>query len=117
MQFDIPLAMTWILFLALFPISFFWLRRAWRIILGRDFSEVALYRGTPPAQPEKYAPYAAAINLLGGGILVADIIAVVFFSPSYDTWSAVAGSTIWMKIVADFALSRHAKLFPVGKKT
>ena len=41
MVFDISVAMTWILFLALFPISFVWLRRAWRIVMYRDFSEVA----------------------------------------------------------------------------
>jgi hypothetical protein len=27
MTFDISVAMTWILFLALFPISYYWLRR------------------------------------------------------------------------------------------
>jgi hypothetical protein len=28
----------------------------------------------------------------------------------YSTWSAVAGSTIWMKIIFDFILSRHAHM-------
>lgn len=40
MVFDISVALTWILFLALFPITFFWLRRAWRILAKGDYSEV-----------------------------------------------------------------------------
>ena len=40
--------MTWILFLGLFPMAFFWLRRAWRILIRHDHSEVALKGGEPP---------------------------------------------------------------------
>lgn len=108
MAFDISVATTWILFLALFPISFFWLRRAWRIAMQRDFSEVAIKRGESPADPEKFAPYEMAINLICGVILLAVIVAVVTGSWDYNTWSAVAGSTIWCKFFASFALSRHA---------
>jgi hypothetical protein len=54
---NISVAMTWILFLALFPIAFYWLRRAWRIIVKRDYSEVALKGGLPPPNAAKYAPY------------------------------------------------------------
>ncbi len=50
MAFDISVALTWILFLAMFPIAFFWLRRAWRIAVRRDFSEVALKGGLPPCE-------------------------------------------------------------------
>jgi hypothetical protein len=64
----ISVAITWILFLGLFPIAFFWLRRAWRILFKQDFSQVALKGGEPPADPAKYAPYAAAINLVAGAI-------------------------------------------------
>lgn len=112
MVFDISVAMTWVLFIALFPISFFWLRRAWRISIKRDFSEVALKRGQLPADPEKYAPYAAALNLLGGVILVCVIVSVVTAYFDYATWSAAAGVTIWMKLIADFILSRHAHTLP-----
>ena len=66
MLFNVSIAMNWILFLALFPIAFFWLRRAWRILVRGDYSEVALKRGEPPANAAKYAPYAAAINLVAG---------------------------------------------------
>ncbi|WP_313950292.1 hypothetical protein [Accumulibacter sp.] len=111
----ISVAITWILFLGLFPIAFFWLRRAWRILFKRDFSEVALKRGVPPEDPAKFAPYAAAINLIAGGVAVAVILMVVAGGVAYDIWSAIAGSTIWMKFFADFILTRHAH--PVwGKK-
>jgi hypothetical protein len=43
----------------------------------RDFSEVALKRGVPPADPEKYAPYTAAVNVVAGAIAVAVILMVV----------------------------------------
>ncbi len=115
MVFDISVAMTWVLFIALFPISFFWLRRAWRILIKRDFSEVALKRGLQPANPQTYAPYAAVINLLSGMILVAVILSVVTAYYDYATWSAAAGVTIWMKLIADFILSRQAHTFS-GKR-
>lgn len=115
MVFDISVAMTWILFLALFPITFFWLRRAWRVLYRRDFSEVALKRGEPPPNPAKYAPYAAAINLIGSAILIFVVIGVVSGTLAYETWSAIAGSTIWLKLIIDFGISRSAH-FVVRKK-
>ncbi len=108
MVFDISVAMTWILFLALFPISFVWLRRAWRIVVRRDFSEVAIKRGESPPNPKTFAPYEMAINLVAGVVLVCVIVAVILGAWDYDTWSAVAGSTIWCKFFASFGLSRHA---------
>lgn len=116
MVFDVNVAMTWLLFLALFPITFYWLRRAWRIVIKRDFSEVALKRGEPPPNQQKYAPYSAAINLVASGILVFVVIGVVMGTLAYETWSAIAGSTIWMKIIFDFILSRQAHLFGQKKK-
>jgi hypothetical protein len=117
MVFDFSVAMTWVLFIALFPLSFFWLRRAWRIAVKRDFSEVALKRGLPPTAPQKYAPYVAAINLLSGVIVVILIIGVVTAYYDYDTWSATAGVTIWFKLMADFIISRHAHPFTLKRKT
>jgi ABC-type phosphate transport system permease subunit len=116
MIFDVSVALNWILFLALFPMAFFWLRAAWRILIRRDFSEVALKRGIPPANPEKFAPYAWMINLIAGGILVTVIVLILAGQVSYDTWSAIAGSTIWCKLFANFILSRHAHP-PAPKKT
>ena len=116
MAFDVSLALTWVLFLALFPIAFFWLRRVWRIVVKRDFSEVALKRGESPANPQKFAPYTAAINLIGGGIIVAVIVGIVLGRFDYETWSATAGVTIWCKFFADFILSRHAHPIIVKKR-
>ena len=115
MVFDVSVALTWILFLALFPIAFFWLRRAWRIVVKRDFSEVALRRGESPANPARYAPFAAAINLIGAGIVLFVILGVVSARLDYEIWSAIAGSTIWMKFIFDFILSRQAHPI-IGKK-
>ncbi|MCM2290367.1 MAG: hypothetical protein NDI67_15185 [Sulfuritalea sp.] len=108
MIFDVSVALTWILFLALFPISFFWLRRVWRIVVKRDFSEVALKRGESPPNPAKLAPFAAAINLVGAGVMMAVIVGVVTGHYAYETWSAMAGITLWFKVFADFILARHA---------
>ena len=117
MVFDVGVAMTWILFLALFPIAFFWLRRAWRIFLRRDFSEVALKRGEPPANPAKYAPFTGVLNLLGGAIVVCVIFGIVVLALDFDTWSAAAGITIWGKFFGDFIISRHAHPISFGKKS
>lgn len=116
MVFDVSVALTWILFLALFPIAFFWFRRVWRIIVKRDWSEVAVKGGVSPAHPEKFAPYAAAINLIGGIIIVFVIIGIVSGTLEYDTWTAIAGSTLWMKFIFDYILSRQAHPIAMGRK-
>lgn len=108
MVFDVSVALTWVLFLALFPMAFFWWRRAYRIVIKRDFSEVALKRGVSPAHPEKFAPYEAAINMIAGAIAVVVIIFVLLGRLDYDAWTAIAGSTIWCKFFANFILGRHA---------
>jgi len=105
---DARQATSWILFVALFPLAFCWLRRAWRILIRRDFGEVALKHGESPPNPAGFAPYTAAINLIAGGIAVGVILSVLVGGLAYETWTAIAGSTIWMKLVADFILSRHA---------
>lgn len=108
MVFDVSVALTWILFLALFPISFYWLRRAWRIGVRHDYSEVALKRGVAPPNPRKFAPFELALNLFAGIAIVIAIVLVVFGLADYATWSAIAGSTIWTKVLLGFALARHA---------
>lgn len=108
MVFDISVALTWILFLALFPITFFWLRRAWRILAKGDYSEVALKGGMPPPDAKRFAPYCAGLNVVAGCILIWVIINILLGAMAYDTWSAIAGLTIWFKLMADFILSRHA---------
>lgn len=108
MVFDVSVALTWILFLALFPMAFFWWRRVYRIVIKRDFSEVALKRGVSPPNPEKFAPYEVAINMIAGSIAVVVIVFVLLGRLHYDAWTAIAGSTIWCKFFANFVLGRHA---------
>ena len=108
MVFDVSVALTWILYLALFPMAFFWFRRAWRIVVKRDFSEVALKRGLPPPNPEKYAPFEMIINMIAGTVATVVIISVALGQLDYNTWTAIAGSTIWCKFFLSFALSRQA---------
>lgn len=125
MVFDIGVILTWLLFLALFPIAFFWLRRAWRIFIKKNYSEVALKRGLPPANPKKWAPFVGLLNLVCGGIAVWIIIGVPFWVftgillgpfQSYETWSAIAGMTIWGKIIADLIIRFQAHPIKFGKK-
>lgn len=117
MALTVSVALTWILFLALFPMAWFWLRRAWRIGVGRDYSEVALKRGEPPENAAKWAPYEMALNGLAGLVVLFVIGAVVITGMAYETWTAIAGSTIWCKFMAGFALSRHAHGFKVHRKS
>lgn len=116
MQFDVGVALTWILYLALFPMAFFWLRRAWRIGFKHDYSEVALRRGTPPPDARRWAPYELTINAIAGVVVVFVIVAVLIAGLPYDTWTAIAGTTIWSKFIASFALGYHASKFGQGAK-
>ncbi len=122
---DPSLAISWLLFLALFPMAFVWLRRAWRIFIRGEHAEVALKRGVPPDRPERYAFPAGLINLLAGAVAAWLIVGVVLYiaggililpSPRYENWSAIGGVTIWAKLFADFLLSRHAHPFQFGKE-
>ena len=115
MVFNVSVAMNWILFLALFPIAFFWLRRAWRILVRGDYSEVAVKRGEPPANAAKFAPYAAIINLVAGVVIVYVIFGVVVLGLSFESWTSIAGITLWSKFLADFILRRHAHPMQLGK--
>lgn len=108
MQFDVSTALNLILFIALVPISFFWLRRAWRILFKRDFSEVALKHGEAPPNAERFAPWSGLVNLVAGGITATVVVLVVLFQIPFDTWTAIAGSTLWCKFMVDFGISRHA---------
>jgi hypothetical protein len=108
MVFDVSVAITWILFLALFPMAFFWLRRAYRILFRRDFSEVALKGGEPPPNPEKWAPWELIINALAGIVILFTILGILLGSLEYERWTAIAGTTIWSKFFVSFALGRHA---------
>jgi hypothetical protein len=108
---------NWLFLLALVPVALFWLRRAWRILIRRDFSEVALKKGLPPPDAERYAPYEMIVNLVGGVIMVGVLVAVLGFQAlEREDWMAVAGVTLWTKLLASFALSRHAHGIDFGRK-
>lgn len=111
----ISLAMTWLLFLALFPMAFFWLRRAYRIFIKKDYSEVALKRGESPANPRRFAPFTGLTNLAAGGVALWTIGGIVLGLLPYATWSSMVGVTLWMKIFADYIISRHAHPFTLPK--
>lgn len=102
--------------LALFPVVFFWFRRVYRILIKRDFSEVALKKGVPAPNAEKYAPYEMVINLIGGTVILMVIFSVLLGLLDYQAWIAVAGSTLWLKLFASFALGRHAHGIAPGKR-
>jgi hypothetical protein len=123
--FDAATVITWLLFLALFPLAFFWLRRAKRILIDKNYSEVALKRGLPPQNPAKFALIAGLINLLAGGTAALVVIGLPLYIATgiklgpfanYENWSAIGGVTIWSKLMADFILSRYAHPFQFGKK-
>ena len=133
-----------VLYLALFPIAFVWIRLIWRVVVWRDYSGVALRKGEAPPNPQQIAPFFVGLNLIAGTV----ILAVIFYVPSAgwamvnpevfaqaslldrfgvvvalpmlayrDTlfgahldWVAIAGSTIWIKLMLGWALARHAHL-------
>jgi hypothetical protein len=117
MQFEIvSFILNWILYLSLFVAAFFWLRRAWRIFIKHDYSEVALKRGEAPPNPKRYAPACGLINLVAGVIAVYLIITIPLGVYDFSTWIEYAGLTLWFKIILDFIVSRQAHPFKVGKK-
>jgi len=124
-MFGISNAIKWILFLAIIPMTFIWLRRAWRIFIKHDYSEVALKRGEAPPNAQKWAPVTGIINLAAGTVGLLILLSVPLFGftglsigslHEYKTWSAVAGSTLWIKVFADYIVSRQAHPFVLGRK-
>ena len=106
----VDLILTWVLFLALFPMTFVWYRQAWRIAVKRDFSSVALKGGESPPNPAKFAPFALALNLVAATVTLSVIIGIVSATLPKDEWTAMAGVTIWCKLIFNYAISRHAHL-------
>ena len=107
---NLYVALAWIMFIGLFPLAFFWFRRAWLIGIRKDYSYVALKKGKPPEKPERYEKFSVAINLIAGLVLVTVILLVLIVGLEYRQWTAIAGVTIWLKFLTDFALSRHAHM-------
>lgn len=124
--FNSSIALTWILFIALLPMVFFWWRKAFRIIVKKDYSEVALKKGKSPKNPKKWAFFSAVINIVAGGFALLVIVKVSvfayyyqdlnFIADTFSSWSEVAGITIWSKIIADFILKQQAHPMAFGRK-
>jgi len=113
---NVAFAMKWILFIGLLPMSFIWLRRAYKIFIKKNYSEVALKHGEPPENPEKWSLHTGLVNLAAGSVALFTFIGVLGAFLTYETWSMLAGVTLWMKIFADFIVSRQAHPFKLGKK-
>ena len=112
----ISFALNWVLYLSLFPVSFFWLRRAWRIFIKHDYSEVALKRGESPPNPKRWAPVTGLVNAVAGGMGIWLIVTIPLGRYSFAGWIEIAGLTLWTKILLDFIVSRQAHPFKLGKK-
>ena len=104
----IHLALTWILFLALFPISFLWLRKAYRIGIKKDYSLVAMKRGVPAPNPRKFIIPEIVLHVVASALVIYAIYGVLVAGWHYNDWTALAGSAIWCKILFSFVMSRHA---------
>lgn len=124
-MFSISYAIYLILYLGLILMSFFWLRQAYRVFIGKDYSKVALKGGESPANPERYAPWAGVISLVTG--LVALWLAIVppfwlatgvLLGPfeDYRAWAELGAGNLWVKIFADFILRRQAHPFKFAKQ-
>jgi hypothetical protein len=105
---NIYIILNWIMLLGLIPLSIFWIRNAWKVAVKKDLSYVALKRGTVPNNPKKYASYYVALNLISGLILATVFLLVFIAGLEYGIWTSIVGPTIWMKVIADFILRRHA---------
>ncbi len=99
---------NWILFIGLIPLSVYWIRRGLKIWLKKDYSLVALWKGSPPDDARKYALYAAISNLGAGIIFLSVFSLVLLVGLRYNTWTGIVGITFWMKIFTDFNVSMYA---------
>ena len=104
----IHLALTWILFLALFPISFLWLRKAYRIGIKKDYSLVAMKRGVPAPNPRKFIVPEIVLHTVAALLVIYALYGVIVGGWHYNEWTALAGSAIWCKILFSFVIARHA---------
>ena len=109
--------LNWVLYLALFPVAFFWLRRSFRIFIKHNYAEVALKRGEAPPNPKRWAPFTGLSNLVGGGIAVWLIIAIPLGYYTFSKWIEIAALTLWGKLLFDYIISRQAHPFTFGRKS
>ena len=61
---------NFIMFYALLPIAFLFIRKAYKVGKKKDYTRVALKRGESPKNPQKYAKVTVGINLVAGLVLL-----------------------------------------------
>ncbi|TYB34093.1 MAG: hypothetical protein FXF49_03065 [Flexistipes sinusarabici] len=111
------IVISWILFTALFPIAFYWLRNAYKIFVKKDYSKVALKKEQPPKNPAKWAPFVGLLNLAAGIAIVWTIIGALpfWFIYPYEKWTGIAAVTIWFKLFGEYIIKTHAHPFKIVK--
>ena len=90
--------------------------RAWAAVATSCVWGCRAVSSEPPSDAARWAPWEMVINGVAGIVIVFVIFGVVVTGLPFDTWTAVAGSTIWCKFFASFALGRHAHGFGPRKK-
>lgn len=108
MQLDASVILAWLLLLLGVALAGLCLKRAWTIVVRRNFAEVAVHRGKPPREPARWAPYAAGIHLTCGGIMVAAVLAALTGLAPFGTWTSAIGLTLWAYLFALHMLARSA---------
>ncbi|PPE69109.1 hypothetical protein IS481_02470 [Caldimonas thermodepolymerans] len=108
MQLHPTVLLAWLLLLLGIALAALCLKRAWTIIVRRNFAEVAVRRGQPPRDPERWAPYAAGIHLVCGALMTGAVLAALLGLAPYATWTGTIGLTLWGYLLALHLLARAA---------
>jgi hypothetical protein len=108
MQLDASVILAWLLLLLGVALAALCLKRAWTIIVRRNYAEVAVRRGASPRQPERWAPYAAGIHLVGGALMIGAVLCALLGLAPFATWTSAIGLTLWAYLFALSMLARTA---------
>lgn len=84
-----------LMYLGVFLLAGGMLYRAGRIALARDMRYVADWRGRTLADPERWAHWVLAVNLIGAAVLLAVGVAVLAVGLSFPVWTGAAGLVLW----------------------
>ena len=105
----LELAVAWLLFLAIPALAGGMLYRAWKILARREFRYVAPWHGRTVPQPERWAHWFAMVNLAGGALLLAILLAIVVHGISFGTWAGAVALTVWMYFIVTQLVARKAR--------
>ena len=109
-------AFVWLarlMFLGIFLMAAGMLHRAGRIAIGRDMRFVVDWRGRALAEPERWAHWVLAINLIGGAVLLGIGVSVLVVGLAFSVWTGSAGLVLWsyfflLKVIAGRAARNPA---------